>query len=69
MKGIRTILMLVSVALSFTRCDSIAEKKQPPNIVFFFVDDMGWQDTSVPFHSEKTQLNRQYHTPNMEKLA
>lgn len=44
-------------------------KATPPNIVFFFVDDMGWQDTSVPFHSEETGLNRQYHTPNMETLA
>jgi arylsulfatase A-like enzyme len=42
---------------------------QQPNIVFFFVDDMGWQDTSVPFHSETTRLNREYRTPNMEKLA
>ena len=40
-----------------------------PNIVFFFVDDMGWQDTSVPFHTEVTALNKRYHTPNMERLA
>ncbi len=40
-----------------------------PNIVFFFVDDMGWQDTSVPFHTETTQLNREYRTPNMAELA
>ncbi len=40
-----------------------------PNIVFFLVDDMGWQDTSVPFHTEVTPLNRQYRTPNMERLA
>ena len=25
-----------------------------PNIVLFLVDDMGWQDTSVPFHTEMT---------------
>lgn len=43
--------------------------KQPPNIVFFFVDDMGWQDTSVPFFKETTPLNRKYHTPAMETLA
>lgn len=43
--------------------------EQPPNIVFFFVDDMGWQDTSVPFYSDTTQLNRDYRTPNMERLA
>ncbi|WP_200977630.1 sulfatase [Echinicola sp. 20G] len=48
-----------------------AQKKggEQLNIVFFFVDDMGWQDTSVPFYKEKTTLNKQYYTPNMEKLA
>ncbi|MBK1828145.1 sulfatase [Haloferula rosea] len=40
-----------------------------PNLVFFFVDDMGWQDTSVPFHRETTDLNQDYRTPHMEKLA
>jgi arylsulfatase A-like enzyme len=40
-----------------------------PNILFFFVDDMGWQDTSVPFHAEQTELNRRYRTPYMERLA
>jgi len=40
-----------------------------PNIIFFLVDDMGWQETSVPFHTEATELNRRYHTPNMERLA
>ncbi len=40
-----------------------------PNLVFFLVDDMGWQETSVPFHSEVTSLNQRYRTPNMEKLA
>ena len=40
-----------------------------PNIVVFLVDDMGWQDTSVPFHVERTPLNERYRTPNMERLA
>jgi arylsulfatase A-like enzyme len=40
-----------------------------PNIVFFLVDDMGWQETSVPFHTEVTALNRRYQTPHMERLA
>jgi arylsulfatase A-like enzyme len=40
-----------------------------PNVVFFLVDDMGWQETSVPFHTETTALNRRYRTPNMERLA
>ena len=46
-----------------------AGEKSPPNIVLFLVDDMGWQDTSVPFHTEVTPLNRRYKTPNMERLA
>ena len=40
-----------------------------PNILLFLVDDMGWQDTSVPFGSDTTALNRRYHTPAMERLA
>ncbi|HML75315.1 MAG TPA: sulfatase [Anaerohalosphaeraceae bacterium] len=40
-----------------------------PNILLFLVDDMGWQDTSVPFHTEWTPFNRRYRTPSMERLA
>lgn len=40
-----------------------------PNIILFMVDDMGWQDTSVPFWTERTPLNDRYQTPNMERLA
>ncbi len=57
-------------ASSWTGCASLAGRADArPNIVFFFVDDMGWQETSVPFHKEITDLNRRYHTPNMERLA
>ena len=38
-------------------------------MVVFIVDDMGWQDTSVPFHVERTPFNDRYKTPNMERLA
>ncbi|MGI9455973.1 MAG: sulfatase-like hydrolase/transferase, partial [Aeoliella sp.] len=48
---------------------SLAEQPAQPNILFFFVDDMGWQDTSVPFHAEATKLNKIYRTPHMEQLA
>lgn len=40
-----------------------------PNILLFLVDDMGWQDTSVPFWNQKTPFNERYETPNMERLA
>lgn len=45
------------------------QKGQRPNILFFMVDDMGWQDTSEPFWRDTTRLNRTYHTPNMQRLA
>lgn len=40
-----------------------------PNIILFMVDDMGWQDTSVPFWNKRTPLNDIYDTPNMQRLA
>jgi arylsulfatase A-like enzyme len=41
----------------------------PPNIILFLVDDLGWQDMSVPLHTERTPLNERYHTPNLERLV
>ena len=57
-------------ASSLSACASLTGKVHSrPNIVFFFVDDMGWQETSVPFHDKTTSLNERYLTPNMERLA
>ena len=65
---------LIATALAFAfafatigSAHSIAADR--PNIVLLLVDDMGWQDTSLPFHSETTPFNRRYRTPNMERLA
>lgn len=38
-------------------------------ILYFLVEDMGWQDTTLAFHTKTTKLNEQYHTPKMEQLA
>ena len=47
-----------------------AQQQEHPNIIMFLVDDMGWQDTSVPFYNnEQTPLNQRFHTPNMQRLA
>lgn len=41
----------------------------PPNVVLFIVDDLGWQDSSVPFTTTPTSFNKTYRTPNLQSLA
>ena len=72
----RTFLKMIGVSgslMAFGRLsnanESLRKRISQPNIVMFFVDDMGWQDTSVAFHRETTPFNRRYRTPNMERLA
>ena len=58
--------------LIFIGCKGPEKKtdtQSSPNIILFLVDDMGWQDTSVPFWYKKTDFNHRYRTPNMERLA
>lgn len=50
-------------------CQGRARPGKHPNIILFLVDDMGWQDTSVPFHTQPTPWNSLYRTPSMERLA
>ncbi|MFG0318708.1 MAG: sulfatase [Planctomycetota bacterium JB042] len=40
-----------------------------PNLVLFLVDDLGWQDVSVPHHAERTAANDRFRTPHLERLA
>lgn len=60
--------LIVSFFL-FAFCPDLISQKVKPNIIIFLVDDMGWQDTSVPFWSKVTPINKKFHTPNMERLA
>ncbi len=63
----KMILLCVLFELAYST-KNFAQGKRP-NIIVFLVDDMGWQDTSVPFWVERTDLNKKYHTPHMERLA
>lgn len=66
-----------NAAGSTTSTIRIGAGSPKPNILFFLVDDMGWQDTSVPFHHDASgnplptinQTNNLRITPNMETLA
>jgi len=60
---------IVSIFLFWTMNAASAGQNTPPNIIVFLVDDMGWQDTSLPFWNKETDLNRRYRTPNMERMA
>ncbi len=61
----KTLSIILATVASVAHADAVNK----PNIILFFVDDMGWQDTSVPFHSKISSQNRFFHTPNMERLA
>ena len=69
MKKTTRFLTFLLVLLICFNAAKAQPKPDKPNIIFFLVDDMGWQETSVPFWKEKTMLNERYHTPNMETLA
>ncbi len=65
------ILMSTLLSGFFFFTTGFAQSKNPalPNIIVFLVDDMGWQDTSLPFWTQQTDLNKRYHTPHMQRMA
>ena len=61
---------LITIALlSVSAVVNAQTASRPPNIILFLVDDMGWEDTSLPFWTQKTHYIEVYETPNMERLA
>ncbi len=64
---------LICLLTCWSSVSAVAQEK--PNILVFFIDDMGLMDTSVPFALDEAgkpkvyPLNEYYHTPAMEKLA
>ena len=75
-KPLQRVIPCATVIVSATAAGAVPELQSAPdapspkpNIILFMVDDMGWQDTSVPFWHERTPLNDTYETPAMERLA
>ena len=77
MKNRQIFLTLIFIALLIGDLSYFcsAQKKSEgatvarPNIIFFLVDDMGWEDSSVPFWDRIVAQNKKFYTPNMIKLA
>jgi len=70
-------LTATNAAGSTTATVTITKRPAPtkPNLIIFLIDDMGPQDSSVPYildasgNPKKYNFNNFYKTPNMEKLA
>lgn len=58
---------------AFIACFSsilIHAEQAPPNFIIFYMDDLGWAQTSVKMmDSEPLSVSNFYQTPNLEKLA
>lgn len=65
----KPIALTMTIAATSLAANMHAAQQQRPNIILFMVDDMGWQDTSVPFTDTPTPYNRMFQTPAMERLA
>ena len=66
----------ISSAIAVLLCLSLAEKTiaeetvASPNFVIFYVDDLGWADTSVRMmDNEALSSSTFYQTPALERLA
>ncbi len=69
--GRRHVLSLILGAALLNIAAGPIENETPPqpNVVIVMVDDLGWQDVSLPLGPETTDFNRRYRTPNLERLA
>jgi len=60
--------LVILIAMVAAQTTSAAPQRQP-NILFFLVDDLGWQDTAVAFDARRSDLQKHYRTPNLQRLA
>lgn len=67
--GAATVFLLPAGAGTRRSGAPLPKQGERPNILFFLVDDMGWQDTSEPFWRDTTPQNRTFRTPAMEAMA
>ena len=68
-KAIKLCQLFLVVGIAHFQTGCCRPEQARPNILFILADDMGWQDTSVPFGPEITTLNALYKTPALARLA
>ncbi len=69
-RRLRFLFSIVFVGVLLIKHSALnAQQSSHPNIIIFLIDDMGWEDTSVPFSGGTTPNNKKFRTPNMERLA
>ncbi len=61
-------LVIIMLGVFTFSCKRHVEEKAP-NIILFLVDDMGWEDSSVPFWKDSVDNNRYMRTTNISQLA
>ncbi|MBL1217428.1 MAG: hypothetical protein D8M59_08020 [Planctomycetes bacterium] len=63
-------LLCVTLAITAAQPALLPLPPDHPNIILFIVDDLGWQDLSVPLYNDTpTEFNQRYQTPNVKRLA
>lgn len=66
----RFAVLFFLILLVLGSCQTKEEQDlSKPNIIVFLVDDLGWNDTSLPLSGDQTLYNQRYRTPNLEELA
>ena len=70
-RSIFNLIVLISLLTGgFISCNRQQKPEASrPNILFFLVDDLGWEDTSVPFWHDSVENNRYLRTPHIARLA
>ena len=67
---IRPFVLGILVAIAGTHAIfAAATPQRKPNILFFLVDDLGWQDTAIAFDVRRSDIQKYYRTPNLQRLA
>ncbi|MBX3239269.1 MAG: sulfatase [Chitinophagaceae bacterium] len=69
MKRINKRALIAFLSMWFIVTTAWAQQVSRPNIIFFLVDDLGWNDLSLPISGNVTANNKKYHTPHIEQLA